>query len=91
MDESMLLNGVLRAVFGGRGRRRHSRRALNYLTGGGADRSGRTRRRCSTAAGMAWGIYETMQQSQGSGGSMGRRVQQVRGFVWFTGPAAAAR
>ena len=70
MDESALLNGVLRAVLGGRSRRRRSHRAINYLTG---------RRRGSfwtnpstllTAAGVAWGIYETMQQS-GALGSMG--------------------
>jgi uncharacterized membrane protein YebE (DUF533 family) len=74
MDESMLLNGVLRAVLGGRGRRRGSRRALNYLTGGGRGSFWSNPSTLLTAAGVAWGIYETMQGNQaasGSGGSGG--------------------
>ena len=73
MDESMLLNGVLRAVLGGRGRRRRSRRAMNYLTGGGRGSFWTSPSTLLTAAGMAWGIFETMQQSGtfGSGGSVG--------------------
>ena len=73
MDESMLLNGVLRAVLGGRGRRRRSRRAMNYLTGGGRGSFWTNPSTLLTAAGMAWGIFETMQQSGtfGSGGSVG--------------------
>lgn len=70
MDESMLLNGVLRSVLGGR--RRRSRRALGYLTGGGRGSFWTNPTTLLTAAGMAWGIFETMQQnSQGSGGSGG--------------------
>jgi uncharacterized membrane protein YebE (DUF533 family) len=70
MDESMLLNGVLRSVLGGR--RRRSRRALGYLTGGGRGSFWTNPTTLLTAAGMAWGIFETMQQnSQGSGGSVG--------------------
>jgi uncharacterized membrane protein YebE (DUF533 family) len=74
MDESMLLNGVLRAVLGGR--RRRSRRAMNYLTGGGRGSFWTNPSTLLTAAGMAWGIFETMQQSgtfgsMGSGGSVG--------------------
>jgi uncharacterized membrane protein YebE (DUF533 family) len=65
MDESMLLNGVLRAVLGGRGRRRRSRRALNYITGGGRGSFWTNPSTLLTAAGMAWGIYETM-QNQGT-------------------------
>ena len=72
----MLLNGVLRAVLGGRGRRRRSRRAMNYLTGGGRGSFWTNPSTLLTAAGMAWGIFETMQQSgtfgsMGSGGSVG--------------------
>jgi uncharacterized membrane protein YebE (DUF533 family) len=70
MDESALLNGVLSAVLGGRGRRRRSRRAMNYLTGGGRGSFWTNPSTLLTAAGMAWGIYETMQQS-GTLGSMG--------------------
>ena len=70
MDESMLLNGVLRSVLGGR--RRQSRRALGYLTGGGRGSFWTNPTTLLTAAGMAWGIFETMQQnSQGSGSSGG--------------------
>jgi uncharacterized membrane protein YebE (DUF533 family) len=68
MDESMILNGVLRSVLGGR--RRRSRRALGYLTGGGRGSFWTNPTTLLTAAGMAWGIFETMQQnSQGSVGS----------------------
>ena len=69
MDESMLLNGVLRAVLGGRGRRRGSRRALNYLTGGGRGSFWSNPSTLLTAAGVAWGIYETMQGNQAASGS----------------------
>ena len=69
MDESMLLNGVLRSVLGGR--RRRSRRALGYLTGGGRGSFWTDPTTLLTAAGVAWGIYETMQNSQGSGASGG--------------------
>jgi uncharacterized membrane protein YebE (DUF533 family) len=65
MDESVLLNGVLSAVLGGRGRRRRSRRALNYLTGGGRGSFWANPSTLLTAAGVAWGIYETMQSSAG--------------------------
>jgi uncharacterized membrane protein YebE (DUF533 family) len=71
MDESALLNGVLGAVLGGR--RRRSRRAMNYLTGGGRGSFWTNPSTLLTAAGVAWGIYETMQQTRtlGSKGSMG--------------------
>jgi uncharacterized membrane protein YebE (DUF533 family) len=75
MDESALLNGVLSAVLGGRGRRRRSHRAMNYLTGGGRGSFWTNPSTLLTAAGVAWGIYETMQNtpagSMGSGGSGG--------------------
>lgn len=76
MDESALLNGVLSAVLGGRSHRRRSNRALNYLTSGHRGSFWTNPSTLLTAAGMAWGIYETMQQtgalgSMGSGGSRG--------------------
>src|SRR5262245_42168899 len=69
MDESILFNGVLRSVLGGR--RRSGRRALRYLTGGaGSLLSNPTT--LLTAAGVAWGIYETLQSgsttAQGAAG-----------------------
>ena len=70
MDESMLLNGVLRSVLGGR--RKRSRGAMGYL---GSSRSpfGGTLGSIGgsllsnpnlllTAAGVAWGIFETLQE-----------------------------
>lgn len=69
MDESALLNGVLRSVLGGR-RRRRSRRALNYLTGGPGSSFWTNPTTLLTAAGLAWGIYETLQQ-KGAGGAAG--------------------
>ena len=65
MDESALLNDVLSAVLGGRGPRRRSRRALNYLTGSRRGSFWTNPSTLLTAAGVAWGIYETMQQSAG--------------------------
>jgi len=72
MDESILFNGVLRSVLGGRRRRSH--RALRYLTRGTGSLAGALLSNPATlltAAGVAWGIYETMQGSQGSAGSGG--------------------
>ena len=63
----MLLNGVLRSVFGGR--RRHSRRAQSFLgrpLGGPLGAIGGSLLSnpnvLLTAAGVAWGIFETLQQ-----------------------------
>jgi uncharacterized membrane protein YebE (DUF533 family) len=63
MDEYMLLEGVLRGVLGGRGKR--SRGALRYLTG---RRTGSlvTPNTLLTAAGVAWGIFETLQSQAGA-------------------------
>jgi uncharacterized membrane protein YebE (DUF533 family) len=67
MNPESLVNGVLRSVLGG-GRKR-SGGALRYLTGRG--RSIWTRpTTLLTAAGVAWGIYETL-TNKGSGGSVG--------------------
>jgi uncharacterized membrane protein YebE (DUF533 family) len=72
MDESMLINGVLRSVFGGR--RRRSRRAMSYLGGplggslgsiGGSLLSNPNV--LLTAAGLAWGIFETLEQGNADG------------------------
>jgi uncharacterized membrane protein YebE (DUF533 family) len=69
MDESMLLNGVLRSVLGGR--RKRSKKAMRYLGGplggslgsiGGSLLSNPNV--LLTAAGVAWGIFETLQQGQ---------------------------
>jgi uncharacterized membrane protein YebE (DUF533 family) len=79
MNPDFLINGVLSSVLGG-GRKR-SGRALRYLTGS----SGSIWTRPTTlltAAGVAWGIYETLQQGQPGG----------QGGQWAGGttPAGAA-
>jgi uncharacterized membrane protein YebE (DUF533 family) len=70
----MLLNGVLQSVLGGR--RKRSKKALRYLgrpLGGSLGAIGGSLLSnptvLLTAAGMAWGIYETMQQQGTSGAS----------------------
>jgi uncharacterized membrane protein YebE (DUF533 family) len=70
LDESMLLNGVLRSVLGGR--RKRSRRTMRYLGRDGGPFGGTlgsiggsllsNPNVLLTAAGLAWGIFETMQQ-----------------------------
>jgi uncharacterized membrane protein YebE (DUF533 family) len=82
MNPDFLINGVLSSVLGG-GRKR-SGRALRYLTG--SQQSFWTRpTTLLTAAGVAWGIYETLQQQ---GGAQGAQA----GGQWGggTSPATAA-
>ena len=59
MNPDFLIRGVLNSVLGG-GRKR-SRRAMRFLNGGGSIWSRPTT--LLTAAGVAWGIYETLQRS----------------------------
>jgi uncharacterized membrane protein YebE (DUF533 family) len=59
MNPDLLIQGVLSSVLGG-GRKR-SRRAMRFLNGGGSIWSRPTT--LLTAAGVAWGIYETLQRS----------------------------
>jgi uncharacterized membrane protein YebE (DUF533 family) len=70
MDPGFLVNGVLRSVMGGRGKT--SRKALRYLTRGQSSLLSHPAALLA-AAGVAWGIYETLQgrDSHGSRGSMG--------------------
>jgi uncharacterized membrane protein YebE (DUF533 family) len=67
IDPDMLVDGVLRGVLGGR--RKKSRKAYKYL-----NRGGRTLMSNPNAllavAGVAWGIFETL-QNQGGVGSQG--------------------
>src|SRR5687767_8481746 len=69
MNPDFLINGVLSSVLGG-GRKRAGR-SLRYLNGGGSIWTRPTT--LLTAAGVAWGIYETLQhkgsQSPAVGGS----------------------
>jgi uncharacterized membrane protein YebE (DUF533 family) len=69
IDPTDLVDGVLRGVLGGR--RKRSGRALRYLT----RRTGRgimsNPNALLTVAGVAWGIFETL-QNQGAAGAPGR-------------------
>lgn len=67
MNPEHLVDGVLRSVLGGR--RRRSRRALRYLTRGSAGFLANPTT-LLTAAGVAWGIFETL-QNKGTEGSAG--------------------
>jgi len=67
MNPDFLINGVLRSVMGGG--RKSSRRALRYLSGGHPSIWSNPTT-LLTAAGVAWGIYETL-ANKGSGGSGG--------------------
>ena len=64
IDPSLLVDDVLRGVLGGR--RKRSRNALRYLTGrrgiGGALLSNPNA--MLTVAGLAWGVFETLNQKQ---------------------------
>lgn len=67
MDESVLFNGVMRAVLGGR-RRKKGRKAMGFMgSAGTALLSNPTA--LLGAAGIAWGIFETLQgNNQGQAG-----------------------
>jgi uncharacterized membrane protein YebE (DUF533 family) len=68
MDPSLLVDGLLRGVLGGR--KKKSKNALRYLTGRkGAWLS--NPQLLWTAAGVAWGVVETIQGSKSSTGSAG--------------------
>ena len=84
MDESMLLNGVLSSLLGGR--RKSSKKAMRYLGGplgsiGGSLLS--NPQVLLTAAGVAWGIYETLQQ-----GPAGTSAPGAPGGTGFPPPGA---
>jgi uncharacterized membrane protein YebE (DUF533 family) len=94
MDPSILVDGVLRSVLGGR--RKRSRKALKYVTrgvarsvGGGAGAIGRAAMSnptaLLTAAGVLWGLIETL---QGQGGASGGAP--ASGGAGFGGQSGAA-
>ena len=58
MNPDFLINGVLQSVMGGGGRKQ-SRRALRYLTGGKSS-FWTNPTTLLTAAGLAWGVYDTL-------------------------------
>jgi uncharacterized membrane protein YebE (DUF533 family) len=70
IDPDMLVDGVLRGVLGGR--RKKSRKAYKYLGRGGRTLMSNPNA-LLTVAGVAWGIFETLQNrgNQGSAGAQG--------------------
>jgi uncharacterized membrane protein YebE (DUF533 family) len=82
MNPDFLINGVLQSVMGGGGRKQ-SRRALRYLTGGhGSFWTSPTT--LLTAAGLAWGVYDTLKDktdpnSQWGGGAAPQTGPQSAG------------
>jgi len=89
MDESVLFNGVMRAVLGGR--RRRGRRAMGFLgSAGSALLSNPTA--LLGAAGVAWGIFETLQgngQGQTATGGAGLNTSGSGLNTSATSPTAA--
>ncbi len=57
MDAEQLIGSLIRGAFAGRSRRKRSRGALRYLTGG--TNSFLNASSLLTVAGLAWGIYES--------------------------------
>jgi uncharacterized membrane protein YebE (DUF533 family) len=68
MDESIVFNGVMRALLGGRRRRGH--RAMGYMASAGSTLLSHPTA-LLTAAGVAWGIFETLQGQQGQANTAG--------------------
>jgi uncharacterized membrane protein YebE (DUF533 family) len=85
MNPDFLIRGVLGSVLGG-GRKR-SHRALRYLTGSQGSFFTRPQT-LLTAAGVAWGIFETLQQQQGT--TLSRSGGQGGG-QWGGGTAPASQ
>jgi len=94
MNPDFLIRGVLGSVLGGG--RKKSHRALRYLTGSGGSFFTRPQT-LLTAAGVAWGIFETLQQQGGTppgrpGGQEGtplRRSGEQGSGQWGGGAAPA--
>jgi uncharacterized membrane protein YebE (DUF533 family) len=87
MNPDFLINGVLSSVLGGGGRKK-SRRALRYLQGGSGSFWTRPTT-LLTAAGVAWGIYETLQRGgQQSAGQSGGGGLAAAGPTVVTGAPA---
>jgi len=86
MDESVLFNGVMRAVLGGR--RRRGGRAIGYMASAGSALLSNPAA-LMTAAGVAWGIFETLQSGEQSGATTGGAGLNTAGQGLNTGSSAA--
>ena len=68
MDPANLLGALVRGALIGKPRKR-SKKALRYLTGSGRNGGLVNAGTMLTAAGLAWGLFETWQNSQGNQGA----------------------
>jgi uncharacterized membrane protein YebE (DUF533 family) len=90
MNPDFLINGVLQSVMGGGGRKQ-SRRALRYLTGShGSFWTNPTT--LLTAAGLAWGVYDTLKDKTDPNSQWGGAAAPQSGYQHAgpAGPAAAS-
>jgi hypothetical protein len=90
MNPDFLINGVLQSVMGGGGRKQ-SRRALRYLTGShGSFWTNPTT--LLTAAGLAWGVYDTLKDKTDPNSQWGGAAAPQSGYQHAgpVGPAAAS-
>lgn len=81
MDPANLLGALIRGALIGKPRKR-SKKALRYLTGSGRNGGLVNAGTMLTAAGLAWGLFETWQNSQGS--------QTAGGAQWGGAPTGTA-
>jgi uncharacterized membrane protein YebE (DUF533 family) len=83
MRSDLLVNGVLAGVLGSRGKK--ARKATRYLTGGRTVPRRSSTATLLTAAGLAWGVIETLQR-QGSSADTGSVVPGPPGSSAVTPP-----
>ena len=81
MDPANLLGALIRGALIGKPRKR-SKKALRYLTGSGRSGGLVNAGTMLTAAGLAWGLFETWQNSQGK--------QAAGGGPWGGAPTGTA-
>jgi uncharacterized membrane protein YebE (DUF533 family) len=87
IDADDLVQGVLRGVMGGR--RKRSRKAMRYLSRGSRGVLSNPNA-LLTVAGLAWGVFETLQQSNQPGGSAAHGAPAAMPPPLPTQPGAAA-
>jgi hypothetical protein len=88
MLPELLINGVLTGVLGGR--RKRSRRALHFLTNGRGGGLWANPQTLLTAAGVAWGIFDTLQASPSASQGAGQPASGPNASQWWEPQAASA-
>jgi uncharacterized membrane protein YebE (DUF533 family) len=84
VDNSQILSIFLRGALGSRGRKR-ARRAVNFLSG---KRGFLTASTVLSAAGVAWGIYDSLQKSGAAGAEGAAGITGVPGAPGAVAPPA---